>query len=143
MDIVNFKEIKPNEYTDKTFGICIRRRREELKISVRTLAEKIGMSPVYLSDIERGNRTAPVGTGSKKNYMEAFIRELRIADDEKDAFYAMANVSVDRYDDVRSYLAHNGRARIALRLADQCDVPDEVWDKFIERLEELNSQNKI
>ena len=135
---MNFTCIKPNEYTDKTFGVCIRKRREELKISVRELASKIGMSPVYLSDIERGNRTAPIGTGTKKDYMAELVRELQISPAEEEAFYEMAAVSVDRYEDVKSYLAQNGRARIALRLADEHNIPDELWDDFIKRLEELN-----
>ena len=87
---MNLKDIKPEEYTDKTFGQCIRKRREELGLSVRALASKIGMSPVYLSDIERGNRSAPTGANVKKNYMTKLIRELQIGKDEISAFYDMA-----------------------------------------------------
>ena len=136
---MNLKDIKPEEYTDKTFGQCIRKRREELGLSVRALASKIGMSPVYLSDIERGNRSAPTGANVKKNYMSKLIRELQIGKDEISAFYDMAGATKGRYVDISSYLDRNENARLALRLANEGDIPDEEWLKFIAQINELNS----
>lgn len=37
-------------------GKAIRQERVKRKVSLRKYAEKIGISPAYLSDIERGNR---------------------------------------------------------------------------------------
>jgi len=37
----------------ETFGELIRKRREQLNISLRSLADKCGVSPTYLSFIER------------------------------------------------------------------------------------------
>ena len=136
---MNLKDIKPEEYTDKTFGQCIRRKREELGFSVRALAGKIGMSPVYLSDIERGNRNAPTGANVKKDYMSKLIRELQIGKDEIGAFYDMAAATKGRYVDFSSYLERSENARLALRLANEGDIPDEEWLKFIDRIYELNS----
>lgn len=131
--------MRPEEYTDKTFGQCIRKRREELGLSVRALASKIGMSPVYLSDIERGNRNAPTGANVKKNYMSKLIQELQIGKDEISAFYDMAEATKGRYVDISSYLDRNENARLALRLANEGDIPDEEWLKFIAQINELNS----
>lgn len=136
---MNLKDMKPEEYTDKTFGQCIRKRREELGLSVRALASKIGMSPVYLSDIERGNRNAPTGANVKKNYMSKLIQELQIGKDEISAFYDMAEATKGRYVDISSYLDRNENARLALRLANEGDIPDEEWLKFIAQINELNS----
>ncbi len=36
-----------------TFGATVRRAREELEIGLREMAKKIGVSPTYLSKIER------------------------------------------------------------------------------------------
>ena len=58
---MNFNDIEPKEYSKETFGRCIRARREELGLSAKIFAGKIGMSPVYLSDIECGKRRAPTG----------------------------------------------------------------------------------
>lgn len=136
---MNLKDMRPEEYTDKTFGQCIRKRREELGLSVRALASKIGMSPVYLSDIERGNRNAPTGANVKKNYMSKLIQELQIGKDEISAFYDMAEATKGRYVDISSYLDRNENARLALRLANEGDIPDEEWLKFIAQINELNS----
>lgn len=38
------------------FGIFLRRRRVEAKVSLNKLARAIGISPVYLSEVERGVR---------------------------------------------------------------------------------------
>ena len=138
--MTNINEISPDEYTDTTFGQFLRQRREELRISVRALANAIGMSPVYLSDIERGNRNAPNGTSKNKDFMAALVRELHIADDEKDAFYAMAEVTNDRYTDMKTYFRKNPKARLAFSIANKTDVPDEEWQRFIDRLKELNQK---
>lgn len=39
-----------------TFGENLRRHRKAAGLSLRELATKLGISPAYLSDIERGNR---------------------------------------------------------------------------------------
>lgn len=136
---MKFNDIRPEEYTDKTFGECIRKRREELGISVRALAEKLGMSPVYLSDIERGNRNAPTGANVKKDYMSKMIQELGIEEDETAAFYDLATATKGCYVDITSYLDRSVNARIALRLANEGNIPDEEWLQFIARINELNS----
>lgn len=38
---------------------ALRKVREDLNISLRQMALKIGITPPYLSDIERGNRRCP------------------------------------------------------------------------------------
>ena len=40
-------------------GQRIREVRQELGLSLRSLGTRIGVSAVYLSDMERGNRTLP------------------------------------------------------------------------------------
>ena len=42
-----------------SFGKFVRQRREELGMSVRTLASELELTPAYISDIEKGNRSAP------------------------------------------------------------------------------------
>lgn len=138
---MNLNEIKPEDYSKDTFGKCIRARREELKMSIRALAKEIGMSPVYLSDIERGNRSAPTGANSKIDYMANLIRVLKIGDDEKRAFYTIAEASCGRYADINSYLSQKPVARMALRLANEQDISDEQWQEFIDRIIELNSSD--
>lgn len=136
---MNFNDIKPEAYSKSTFGECIRARRIELNRSVRDVANAIGMSPVYLSDIERGIRLAPTGVNSRKKYMDNLIRELNIQPDELHAFYTMAEATSRRFDDISSYLSRNPTARVALRLAEQCDLSESEWQKFIDHINELSA----
>lgn len=135
---MNFNETKPEEYSKETFGKCIRLRREELGYSLRKLAKAIGMSAVYLSDIERGIRSAPTGANSGIDYMENLISELKIPQEQVHAFYTMAESTYGRYADINSYLAKKPAARIALRLADEQNISDEEWEKFIKHIKEIN-----
>lgn len=41
------------------FGDYARVQREKRRISLRTVAQEIGFTPAYVSDIERGNRNPP------------------------------------------------------------------------------------
>ena len=136
---MKFNEIKSNEYDKYTFGKCIRARREELGRSVRDLAKAVQMSPIYLSDIERGLRVAPTSNTKGIDYMENLIRELSVKEDESLAFRAMAEVSKGQYIDIQAYLSKTPSARLALRLADEKNIPDEEWQKFIIHLQALKS----
>ena len=66
-----------SSYTVNSFGESVRQRREELDISVRKMAKRLGMSAMYLSDIERGKRPAPSGNISGKDYMSILENGLK------------------------------------------------------------------
>ncbi|MBO4245426.1 MAG: helix-turn-helix transcriptional regulator [Bacilli bacterium] len=57
---MNFSSIDAESYDKNTFGKCIRQQREENNMKLTEVASKVGITKVYLSDIERGNRVAPV-----------------------------------------------------------------------------------
>lgn len=44
---------------EQTFGGFIREKRQSIGLSLRTLAAKLDLSPVYLSNIETDRRPAP------------------------------------------------------------------------------------
>ncbi|MBR1662704.1 MAG: helix-turn-helix domain-containing protein [Ruminococcus sp.] len=136
---MNFNDIQPKDYTKTTFGECIRARREELKRSVRDVAKAIQMSPVYLSDIERGLRVAPTGANKRINYMDNLIRELKISEGERNAFFTMAEATTGRFSDISSYLSTSHSARVALRLAKEAELSEDEWQKFIDHIRELQT----
>lgn len=138
---MEFNSIQPKDYTEKTFGYCIRERRIELGRSIRDVANCSGMSDAYLGDIEKSLRVAPLNTAKGKTLMENLIRELQIKDDEVDAFYAMAKVSSGKYPDLSLYLSKNPSARLALRLADESNLSNDEWAKFIEHIREITSSD--
>ena len=45
---------------NETFGALVRREREAREIGLREMAKMIGVSPTYLSKVERDDFTAPV-----------------------------------------------------------------------------------
>ena len=137
---MGFTTIKPEEYDEKTFGLCIREKREMLNKSVRGLAKEIGMSAVYLSDIERGNRPAPTGLISKRDYMADLVKALELTPEEETAFYSMAKVTNSCLEQYKDYLARTPDARVALRLAGENNASLEIWREFIKLLNEKNSE---
>ncbi len=47
------------EIMAETFGVTVRRERERLDIGLREMAKKIGVSPTYLSKLERDQLPPP------------------------------------------------------------------------------------
>lgn len=76
-----------NHYDKYSFGRYIKQKREKHGISLRSLAAELKMTPAYLSDIENGNRHAPL---YNKNYMIGLIKNLCIGTDEIEMFSLMA-----------------------------------------------------
>lgn len=64
---------------EQSFGLFIRKRREELGKTLRGFAAELDITPAYLSDIEKGNRY------TSKNYLEKLKETLGIyKEDEQD-----------------------------------------------------------
>lgn len=132
---MSLNDINPKDYNQYTFGMCIRKCREECGFSLRELAKMMGISPAYLSDIEKGNRRAPIKKHNGKDYMKDFIKYLQINEDEIISFYDMAAATRGDFSDIREYLASNRYARVALQLASKNNISDEEWKKFISDIE--------
>lgn len=114
-----------------TFGQFVRQRREELGYGVRELAAKLKMSPAYLSDIEKGNRNAPL------RFMKRLEELLQITEDERQGFEDLACASRDNlYADINPYLTDVPNARVALRTARDCRIPAHEWIEFARQMNE-------
>ena len=137
---MNFNEIDPLTYDKSTFGKCIRKQREEQGISVRSLAKNLNISPIYLSDIERGNRYAPV----KNNILNGMIEYLNIPEEEVNSFYDMA-YATRGYSEYSKYIIENKEARIFLRKVIESDLSSLEWDfinEVLDNLLNIKSKNK-
>lgn len=129
---MKFNEINPFEYNKYTFGEIIKERREELGLSLRSVAKKLGMLAMYLSDIERGNRTPPIGNNVKEDYMSKIIKVLQIPNDQVDIFYDIAYAS--KYGiskKIKDYINNNTYIENIILLAMNSDLSDEDWQKII------------
>ena len=134
--------MKPSQvvYNDKItnrdkFGFYVRERRQELGISVRAMAEMLGISPAYLSDIEKGNRMAPI------DYLDQIAAILAIEEDEREFFVDLSGCSHSNWPEINEYLAKTKEARTAIRLARDYGLSeDEFLAIVVTYLEEREKQ---
>ena len=120
-----------SSYTTHSFGKSVRQRREELNISVREMARRLGMSAIYLSEIERGLRPAPSGIISGKNYIDILTKELCLTDSQKEVFIQMAEIShLSTINLIDNYLINNPSALKFFLNAIQKEMPNEKWEKL-------------
>ncbi len=133
---MNLNEISIREIDEHTFGRIIRERREVLGMTVREMAGKVGMTAMYLSDIERGNRYAPRG-----EKLENLFATLQLSENDRKIFKITAAATRGLYQDINAYLVKQPLARVALRLAEDADLSDEHWQNFIDMLEALDQKN--
>lgn len=120
-------------WNKSSFGAAIKSKREERKLSLRSLADQLGISAVFMGDIERGNRFAP----NKESFLTKLFCILNVTPEEERELRTM--ILINRKDGVDDYLAKTPAAKIALRMADETGAPDTVWFEFMDRLRELNS----
>lgn len=120
-------------YTVDTFGESVRQRREQLGIPVREMARRVGMSPVYLSDIERGNRPAPSGSTSRMDYMSILAKELCLTDSQKEVYTLMAKFShLNAMNLMDDYFINNPNSFRFLLKAIENNLADAEWKKIYE-----------
>lgn len=93
------------------FGEYINNKRLEKGMSLRELAGKIGISPSYLSDIEKGRRNAP-----NNEKIEKISEILFSSKDEIEKLHDLAGISKNNIStDLCSYVMENNDVRYFLR----------------------------
>ena len=123
MNLTEFlKYYKANK--TEVFGDFIRSRRTELGISARQLAIRLNISAVYMTDIERNQRPAPI------TLLNDLIEELQIDDSEQDAFYDLAELSHQNWPEITEFITKRPEARKFLKLASSVNLSDEVFKKL-------------
>lgn len=70
---------------EQTFGSFVREKRQSIGLSLRTLAAKLDLSPVYLSNIENDRRPAPT-----RAYLERLEQELHLSKVETEQMLDLA-----------------------------------------------------
>ena len=122
---------------DSSFGPYIRKKRTAIEphMSLRKLAELVGLSPVHMSNVETGREAAP-----KQEVLVKIAKHLKLTKRETEVMYDLAAKS-KRYKslvavpvDLPEYISTNEYAKIALRMAKDVDATDEEWMEFIEKL---------
>lgn len=106
------------------FGEYIKSKRIEKGISLREMAAKIGISPSYMSDIEKGRRYAP-----DKGRLVEIERLLFSSEEEIQMLYDLAGESRNEVSpDLPEYIMENTQVRYLLRQAKQNNEDNSILD---------------
>jgi transcriptional regulator with XRE-family HTH domain len=109
-----------------TYGNFLHYKRREFGYKLKYVAEELGITPVYLSEMEKDRKTNPSG-----DILTGLIRFFELNAEETALFYdlhAKANGIVSK--DISDYIMEKGVIRKAIRAARNNSPPDEEWEYF-------------
>jgi transcriptional regulator with XRE-family HTH domain len=120
---------------NRTFGSYLREKRMGRDISLTYLASELGVSAVYICDVEKHRRAAP-----KPEYLEKIAEMLRLNEAERNLMYDLAAITKAKQKaislDLPDYIMEKDVVRTALRTAKQYNIQDDEWLEFIEKIKE-------
>ena len=116
-----------------TFGEYLKQKRLDKEITLRGFAKLVDISPVYLSDLEKGRKAAP-----SMEVMQKMVSKLALNKEESERFYDLAALEQTAKNpipkDLNAFLKDNRVIVSALRTAKDLDATDEEWQDFIDKL---------
>lgn len=120
------------------FGAFIARKRLEKDIKLRPIAEKLGVSITYLSDIIKGRRNPPDIDG-----LEKLAQALNLNEQERGEMLDLAGrerkqVSPDLPDYIMDESLPN--VRVALRRAKSQGLGDDFWQEVNQIIDKRNGE---
>jgi transcriptional regulator with XRE-family HTH domain len=114
----------------QAFGAFLKEKRNSRTITLRAMAEMIGVGYGYYSDLESGRRT-PIDL----EFLDKIKTALRLSDEDSQKLYDLAGkVREAAPPDLTGYINSTPKARVALRVAKET-ATDEDWERFISELE--------
>ena len=113
------------------FGAFMKEKRNERMVTLRAMAEMIGVGYGYYSDLESGRRT-PIDL----EFLDKIISALKLSDEDSQKLYDLAGKAREAAPpDLTGYINNTPKARIALRVAKET-ATDEDWERFTQFLEQ-------
>ena len=114
------------------FGEFLQRKREEKQITLRTMADKLGFSAPFLSDVEKGRRNPP-----EFSKLEQISEILGLTTEDERAMYDLAGQKRETIaPDLPEYIMNRDYVAAALRTARDLDAGEEEWMRFVRELEQ-------
>ena len=116
---------------EQTFGSFLREKRMARGLTLRGMAAKLDLSPVYMSNIENDRRAAP-----SQEYLERMAMLLQLNKPEREWMLDLAAKSKQNRvsADLPDYIMDREIVRAALRTAREADATDQEWQDFIDRI---------
>ena len=116
----------------QNFGEFLQRKRTEKQITLRKMAEMIGITAHYLTDIEKDRRNPP-----EMEKLELISRILMLNDEDKTTMYDLAGKKRNSVaPDLPDYIMEHDYVSAALRTARDLDASEADWLKFVEELKQ-------
>lgn len=116
----------------QNFGEFLQRKRTEKQITLRKMAEMIGITAPYLTDIEKDRRN-PL----EMEKLELISRILMLNDEDKTTMYDLAGKKRNSVaPDLPDYIMEHDYVSAALRTARDLDASEADWLKFVEELKQ-------
>ena len=116
----------------QNFGAFLQRKREEKRITLRKMAEMLGLSAPFLSDVEKDRRNPP-----ELAKLEQIARILDLTYEEQETMYNLAGKKRDSVaPDLPEYIMSRDYVAAALRTARDLDAGEEEWLRFVQELKE-------
>lgn len=119
----------------KEFGDKIKKLRVDKKFGLREFAGKVGLSPTYLSKMERGLDPPP----SPEKILK-MARELGC--DENELFALAKKLPLDFKEAFTKSKVYAKKVPEFLRSATEANLTEADWDRLIKELKNIKSQEK-
>ena len=121
------------------FGALIAQKRLEKDIKLKPIAEKMGVSVTYLSDIIKGRRNPPDIDG-----LEVIASVLNLNENERNEMFDLAGRERNQISpDLPEYIMDEAlpSARVALRRAKSQELGDDFWQEVNKIIDRRNGEN--
>ena len=137
MNLTEFLKQYPANNSE-TFGKFVAHKREEFGYSIRKFAQKLGISAVYLCDIENGSR--PVTS----NMLPIFYNALMINPKEKELFMDIVHLSRKSWPEITEYITNKPSAREFIRISKELNLSNNDFNLLITYIQaKYNPNNSI
>jgi len=112
------------------FGDFLQKKRTERQITLRKMAELLGISAPYLTDIEKDRRNPP-----EMESLEQISKVLNLSEDERAVMFDLAGKKRNAVaPDLPEYIIERDYVAAALRTARDLDASEADWLRFVEEL---------
>lgn len=119
--------------TEETFAAFVTGKRKEHNMTMRSLANILGVSSPYLYDVEQGRRN-PL----KKENLEKMADFFKLNEEETALMFDLAGIDRGIVPlDLPDYILNNAYVRVALRKAKSKNIKEAEWQKFIAQIDQL------
>ena len=116
----------------ESFGEFLQKKRLENEITLRKMAELIGITAPYLTDIEKDRRNPP-----EIQKLDKIAEILSLTEEEKAVMFDLAGKQRNSVaPDLPDYIMKRDYVAAALRTARDLDADEDDWQKFVEELKQ-------